>query len=609
MTHKLASAAPRTARAATAAAPTALINAPEPSSDAIAAEEADLFVVELAAAQVAPPNPTPAVAEVAPPPFDLEDEEPPFDAPDEDDEIFQSRRTLELDAGAAIGEESEVDACPAPGLAAAPHAPAINIHVSWERPAARAMLAVFAADPRLARTEITEDEGGIDAACRHFSREASPDLLIIDTTLAPACLIEQLDGLLPRLDAKTRIMVIGEANDVGLLRDLARRGVAHYLLEPRPGDVIGQICELFAERDNAHVIAVVGARGGVGASTIAQNIAWSIAERQGAPTALVDLDLSFGIAGFDLEEKGVQSMGVGFLAPDIVDDAFLDRAAVKQTEKLSVFAAPPSVAQPFDLEAEAVARVLARVRRTAQHVVVDVPHHWAPWIKAVLSEADEVLVVATPDLASLRNAKNLVETLKERRAGRAEPLLLLSMAGLAKGAEISAKDFTEAIGAKPVETLLFDPGLFGMAAIKGKSIGQMAPRSQAGLALDALAWVLTGRPAARAKPKRVLQRASGSNLNAATMKTAPAALAAQIPCAVQQAARAVDETASSLPKRQAPSHRRSYASAQRPSRPHLHKGGGIRAAMAVVFVAAACAASMHNPVMLHMLGQAAGVLN
>ena len=83
--------------------------------------------------------------------------------------------------------------------------------------------------------------------------------------------------------------------------------------------MISRICDLYAAYDNARVIAVVGARGGVGASTVAQNVAWSIAERQHASTALVDLELSFGVAGFDFEERGAQSMGVGFLAPDIVD--------------------------------------------------------------------------------------------------------------------------------------------------------------------------------------------------------------------------------------------------------------------------------------------------
>src|SRR5262249_21705322 len=155
-----------------------------------------------------------------------------------------------------------------------------SVHVSWEREEARPLLAALASDVRLRRAEITAVRGGIEAARDRFGKSASPDLVVLDTALSPQALIAELDCLLPRLAADTRLIVIGDANDVGLLRDLARRGVVCYLLNPAPEQVIARICDLYAARDNARVIAVVGARGGVGASTMAHNIAWSIAERQ-----------------------------------------------------------------------------------------------------------------------------------------------------------------------------------------------------------------------------------------------------------------------------------------------------------------------------------------
>jgi len=612
MAHKLAPAAQRTARAAKAAAPTALDDAHELCSAPSPFEETDSFVVEPAAAQAVRSHPMPAIA---PPPFDVDDQDPPFDAPDCDDEIFQTRRVLALGLEDVAPEDAGKQKADAGAASALPFAPAIAIHVAWERPDAPAMLAAFACDKRLARTEITEADGGIDAACAYFDAEASPDLLIIDTALGPATLIDKLDRLLLRLGRHTHIMLIGEANDVGLLRDLARRGVAHYLLAPEPEAVISQICELYAERDNARIIAVVGARGGAGASTVAQNIAWSIAERQQAQTALVDLDLSFGVAGFDFDERGVQSMGVGFLAPDIVDDNFLARAARKQSERLSVFAAPGEVAQPFDLEAGAVGRVLAQVRRTAQWVVVDVPHRWSPWVKAVLTNADEVLLVATPDLASLRNAKNIVEALKEARQARSEALLMLSMVGRAKGPEISAHDFADAVGAKPVESLPFDPALFGMAAIKNLPIASMAPRAQAAAVIDRLAWVLTGRePAARTKAKRLLKKVHALRPDAAQAlppSAEPDAQSQAEPQVLPDAAGAKSSVLSSAPKKpRGAAFQRSYASAQRQAAPaHDRKPGAVRAAMAVMLVAVACGASLHNGALLRTLGQAAGVLH
>ncbi|MFT3727762.1 MAG: cellulose synthase operon protein YhjQ/BcsQ [Terricaulis sp.] len=614
MTQKLASAAPRTTRAVKAAAPTVLLDADEPCLSAIEAEE-DIFVVEQAAAQPMRPTPASAFADVAPPPFDdAVDDEPPFDAPDPDDEVFQVRRqTLDLDAGDAVDCESPIEQA-APSVQGPPRAPAISIHISYERADADALLTAFASDPRLARTEITAARGGIEAAHTRFGKMPSPDLLVLDTALGPRALLEELDPLLLRLDPRTRIIVIGDANDVGLVRDLARRGIAYYLLAPKPENVITRVCELYATHDSARIIAVVGARGGAGASTMAQNLAWSIAERQHATTALVDLDLSFGLAGFDFEERGAQSMGVGFLAPDLVDDAFLDRACVKHGAKLSIYAVAPSVAQPFDLEAEAVRRVIARVRRTAEFVVLDVPHHWAAWVREVLVAADEVMIVATPDLASLRNAKNLMERLKEARKG-SEPLYMLSMTGAAKTLEISVRDFTEAMGAKPVESMEFDPALFGMAAIKSKSIGAMAPRSKAGMAIEALAWVLTGRePGIRAKTKDVLARVAAPVAPEETTAHAAPQAAESAPEPVLQPAplpapRTRETDLARKPVRARRGYERSYAAASRQKSPPQRSSGAIRAVLTLAALALACLGSLQNRDLVHAIAQASGVLH
>lgn len=577
-----------------AAAPTVLLDAREPSLPAIELEE-DLFVVEPAAAHPAPH--ASAHADLAPPPFDdIADEEPPFDAPDPDDEVFQARRqTLVLEAG-DIADAEIAAAATTPPVRVTPRAPAIRIHVSWERDDAKAMLAAFAGDPRLARAEITQMRGGIDAAHARFSKLPSPDLLILDTSLGSRSLLAALDPLLLRLEQRTRLIVIGEANDVNLVRDLARRGVAYYLLAPKPDDVIARICDLYATHDGARTIAVVGARGGAGASTLARNLAWSIAERQYARTALVDLDLSFGASPFGGESTETQSMGVGFLAPDLVDDAFLDRACMKQSERLDLYAVPPGVVQPFDLEAESVKRVIAQVRRTAEYVVLDVPHHWAPWVKQVLADADEVIIVAPPDLASLRNAKNLLEALKASRQNTSEPLYILSMTGAAKGTEISARDFTEAMNAKPVDVLEFDPALFGMSAMSGETIGVMAPRSKAAMTIDALAWVLTGlAPGARQPARDVLPRAPADQ--------PPPPLAASAP----------DPTA--LPVSPKPrvrargGHARSHAAALAVRRRPRRGSGAIRALLTVAMVAAVCVMSVQNHDLAHAFGQASGVLH
>ena len=121
-------------------------------------------------------------------------------------------------------------------------------------------------------------------------------LFVLDTTLDGAAMLSALDRL--RLAAPTAcIVILGAVNDIALLRDLAARGVSDYIVPPaKAADVARSLCSLFADVDGAKTIAVIGARGGIGASTIARNLAWSIAERQQQRTTLVDLDLCFGSA-------------------------------------------------------------------------------------------------------------------------------------------------------------------------------------------------------------------------------------------------------------------------------------------------------------------------
>jgi pilus assembly protein CpaE len=125
--------------------------------------------------------------------------------------------------------------------------------------------------------------------------------------------------------------------------------------------------------------------------------------------------------------------------------------------------------------------------------VLDLPHAWTSWIKQTLLTSDDVLIVAGPDLASLRNTKNILDLLKASRPYDQAPAVVLSMVGVPKRPEIPFKDFAEALGADPVASFAFDPALYGMAANNGQMIGEVAALSKSALAIDALAASVTGR--------------------------------------------------------------------------------------------------------------------
>jgi pilus assembly protein CpaE len=316
-------------------------------------------------------------------------------------------------------------------------------------------------------------------------------------------LLHSLDRLAQVIEQSTKVVVIGAVDDFALFRELMARGVSEYIVPPMQAlDLIGAICRLYVEPAKplaGRVMAVIGARGGVGASTIAHNVAWSIAERQGSRTTLLDLDLSFGTAALDFNEDPEQSIADALIAPDRIDDVFLQCITTKPTQRLHMLTAPATLECEVELDGGSYELVIERVRRASPFVVLDLPHLWTGWVKRTLCAADEIIIVAGPDLASLRNTRNIVDLLKVRRPHASPPAVVLSMTGVPKRPEIRFKDFAEALGVQPKASIPFDPQLFGMAANNGRMIGEAAPASKAAVALDALAASLAGGKPAETK--------------------------------------------------------------------------------------------------------------
>lgn len=457
-------------------------------------DEETIFVAEAPAIEQAPEPEAAPVAELA------AEEDAPFDPPEFDEEpVFSAPASAQIEPVAAPPPpKPEPKPTPAPAPARDRPLPAISIYMSWDRPDAEALMRNLAADARLARAETEVARGGLDGAvARAQAREI--DLFVLDTNLDGAPMLAALDRL--RVAAPGAcIVMLGAVNDIALLRELAARGVSDYIVPPANADQVARsLCALFADVAPAQVIAVIGARGGIGASTIARNVAWSISERQQRKTTLVDLDLSFGAAATSFGAD-VQLSVTDVLRADDPEDA-LSRALSKQTPHLQLLAAPAKT-ESLELELMEFDELLANVRRTSSHVVLDLPHAWEPWVRTALREADEVVVVAGPDLASLRNADNMLKLLRSERDKPSAPTVVLSMTGLPKRPEIPVKDFAQALQTQPAMMFAFEPELFAAAESENRMIYEATPDAKAALQLDTLATLLTGheavaRPAAR----------------------------------------------------------------------------------------------------------------
>lgn len=354
-----------------------------------------------------------------------------------------------------------------------------------------------AADRRLSKTHISVHQDGVSGAINFFAQRTTPDLLIVETRNEGDAVFGELDGLANVCGDKTKVVVVGGANDIRLYRELARRGVSEYLVAPlAPLQIIDAISGLYANPDAPPVgrmIAFTGARGGVGTSTLACNVAWCIAEEQKTSTVIVDLDLPFGTAGLNFNEDPVQGIADALNAPDRLDDVLLDRLLVKSTEHLSLFTAPALLDRDAEIQPPALEAVLDQVKISVPCVIVDVPHVWTPWSRQVLNSADEIVIVATPDLASLRNTKNILEALKGRRTNDGPPRLVINQSGVPKRPEIPSKEFAAAVGQDPVLVLPFDPPLYGGASNNGQMIPQVQAQGRTTEGIRSLAGMITGR--------------------------------------------------------------------------------------------------------------------
>ena len=295
--------------------------------------------------------------------------------------------------------------------------------------------------------------------------------------------------------------MVGRVNDVMLYRELTRRGVSDYLIAPIGTiDVVRSVCGLFTTPDAkpvGRVIAVVGAKGGVGASTVAHNVAWAIARDLALDSVVTDLDLAFGTAGLDYNQDPPQGIADAVFSPDRIDTAFVDRLLSKCTDHLSLLAAPATLDRVYDFGAEAFDSIFDSLRASIPCVVLDVPHLWSGWTKRLLVSADDILVVAGPDLANLRNAKNLVDLLRTSRPNDHRPYYCLNQVGVPKRPEITPADFAKALEDQPLAVIPFEPQIFGTAANNGQMIAEVSANHKTAEMFRQLAQVLTGRTEAK----------------------------------------------------------------------------------------------------------------
>ena len=388
--------------------------------------------------------------------------------------------------------------------------PRINIGVFCDNPQTAALMQAVANDRRMAKAHVNIQLGGIPAAAQFYAQEPTPNVVMVESHGDRTRVMAELAQFAEVCGPNTKVIVVGHVNDIVLYRELMKNHISDYLVAPFTSvQIIQAIAGIYNDPKAAplgRVVAFVGAKGGVGSSTIAHNMAYATSHKHDIETILTDLDLSFGTASLNFNQDSSGALYEALMAPERVDGTLVERLMSKLGNKLSLLSGPGSVDRDMNIEAHAVETVMNIVRQAAPVIIVDVPNTWAPWVKHTLMNADDIFLTATPELPALRNAKNLLDLLKTGRPNDRQPRLILNQVGVPKRPEIPAADFAKALGIEPTAIIPHDPQSFGLAQGNGQMIFEVAPKSKSAEILGSLSDLVAGvnRPSSKAASKSAL---------------------------------------------------------------------------------------------------------
>lgn len=375
--------------------------------------------------------------------------------------------------------------------------PRVSIQAFCETAEVAALIGAAVADRRMAKAQVKQTMGGASAAIEAYRNAPTPNVIVLEAPQDGRNLLEWLGQLAHMCDAGTKVVVLGRTNDIALYRQLVALGVNEYLVAPfGVVDFMLAISHLFrapGAKPLGRLIGVVGAKGGVGASTVAHNVAWSLSSVTEMATIIADFDLAFGTAALNYNQDPPQGVADAVFDPERVDAMLVDRVLSKCGERLSLLAAPATLDRILDFSETSFDTLLDAMRAAAPWTVLDIPHIWSGWARRTLVAADEVVVVANPDLANLRNTKNLIDFLKGARPHDHPPRFVLNAVGMVKRPEIAAAEFAKTVEIVPAAVIPHDAKLFGAAANNGQMIAELEPKGKAAQIFIDLASTVAGR--------------------------------------------------------------------------------------------------------------------
>ena len=359
------------------------------------------------------------------------------------------------------------------------------------------LLKVMASAPKLGRCNIVTHPGGMDKAIDQLSKFPSPELLIIEIDFSKEIIFQKLEVLSTVFNSDSKIILIGNDNDIDLYRKLRALGINEYLFMPKTADdLINEIEGLFLnfeKSSQAEYIGVLGSRGGVGASTLSTNIAHALSQIPNTDVIIVDLDINYGTIALSLNLTPHQSIIDLLEDTGRLDELLLERVMLRHGDQLSIIPAPIAVTQNFSLTGRSIEQLLGLIGSMADYIILDLTHGTPDWQSTIFSKLDQVILMVYPDLANLRDAKKVFDQIDEHTDMGPSFNFVLNKVGLSASSELPAKEFETVLNLKPIQSVPFDPKLFGKSLNNGAPIVATDKGSKASGSIIKIAQKLTGK--------------------------------------------------------------------------------------------------------------------
>lgn len=342
-------------------------------------------------------------------------------------------------------------------------------------------------------------DGGSQQALEYLADNAPPKVLIVDIGDTSAPLTAML-SLTAAFSEDTRLIGVGTINDINLYREMVGAGITDYLVKPvtekalaaalcrTEEPVAGPPGEQPTAAGKAHRIAVVGSRGGVGASSIAVNLAWILSQERKLRTALIDLDLEFGTVALSLDLEPTRGLREALESPARIDSLFIESATARLSQNLAVMATEETLAQEIAFNPGAIDVLLEAVARISDQIIIDMPRSAFAVRQRVFDAASRIVLVTELSLPGLRDSMRLLTGIEEVSVGKPVTVIANRTGGAQQA--MQPRDFQKALGHKIDFLIPEDRKSFIAAANNGKPLASTNQRSAATKALRKIAETL-----------------------------------------------------------------------------------------------------------------------